>query len=327
MAALPLIVIVAVLFLRPVPARAERSRAAVAAVAVPGPDRPARGVWTTVVAFFAFVFENSGIRTVFAGAIQTSLFMIIMLSLVVLTGYTGQISLMQMSLAGVAAFFMARMMADGTIQGSGSVRSPDLGPWPLAALAGVAVAVIVGLALGLPAVRIRGVQLAVVTSPRRSRSRRSTDNDKLTGLVSGSPATIVPPGLFGLDIGARARAQNDNPGFAIFEVVVLVLLAIAVANIRRSILGRRFLSVRANERAAAAPGINVARTKPLAFGISAAIAGIGGVMLAFKQVEVSSANFPTRRAWPCWPSPTSAASRRSTVPSSVGCSSPAGSPP
>ena len=50
-----------------------------------------------------------------------------------------------------------------------------------------------------------------------------------------------------------ARAQNDNPGFAIFEVVVLyVLLAIAVANIRRSGLGRRFLSVRANERAAAA---------------------------------------------------------------------------
>ena len=65
----------------------------------------------------------------------------------------------------------------------------------------------------------------------------------------------MPPGLFGLDIGARgARAQNDNPGFAIFEVVVLVLLAIAVANIRRSDLGRRFLSVRFNERAAAVSG-------------------------------------------------------------------------
>ncbi len=50
--------------------------------------------------------------------------------------------------------------------------------------------------------------------------------------------------------------------------------------------------MRANERAAAAAGINVARTKLLAFGISAGIAGIGGVMLAFKQVEVSSANFP-----------------------------------
>ena len=73
---------------------------------------------------------------------------------------------------------------------------------------------------------------------------------------------------------------------------MLVVFAVAIANLRRSGLGRRFLSVRANERAAAAAGINVARTKLLAFGISAAIAGTGGVMLAFKQVEVSSANFP-----------------------------------
>ena len=296
--ALPLIVIVAVLFLRgrslPVRGTVEEQRLPLSPYPVRVPQHAV--VWITVLAFFAFVFENSGIRTVFAGAIQTSLvFMIIMLSLVVLTGYTGQISLMQMSLAGVAAFFMARMMADGTVQGSGlsAVSGPGL-PWPLAALAGVAVAVLVGLVLGLPAVRIRGVQLAVVTIAAAVTIQDVyLDNDKLTGLVSGAPATIVPPGLFGLDIGARSeRAQNDNPGFAIFEVVVLVVLAIAVANIRRSGLGRRFLSVRANERAAAASGINVARTKLLAFGISAAIAGIGGVMLAFKQVEVSSANFP-----------------------------------
>jgi branched-chain amino acid transport system permease protein len=253
-------------------------------------------VWTIVVAFFAYVFENSGIRTVFAGAMQTSLaFMIIMLSLVLLTGYTGQISLMQMSLAGVAAFFMARMMADGSTQGSGlsAVSGPGL-PWPLAALAGIVVAVVVGLLVGLPAVRIRGVQLAVVTIAAAITIQEIyLDNEKLTALVSGSPAQVVPPELFGLDIGARSeRAQNENPAFAIFEIVVLVLLAIAIANIRRSGLGRRFLSLRANERAAAAAGINVARTKLLAFGLSAAIAGIGGVMLAFKQVEVSSANFP-----------------------------------
>jgi hypothetical protein len=64
-----------------------------------------------------------------------------------------------------------------------------------------------------------------------------------------------------------------------------------VANMRKSGVGRRFLAVRANERAAAAAGINVTRTKLLAFGISAALAGVGGVMLGFKQVEVSSANF------------------------------------
>ncbi|WP_040496551.1 ABC transporter permease subunit, partial [Ilumatobacter nonamiensis] len=60
---------------------------------------------------------------------------------------------------------------------------------------------------------------------------------------------------------------------------------------RRTGIGRRFLAVRDNERAAAAAGINVARTKLLAFMLSSGIAGIGGVMLGFKQVEVSSANF------------------------------------
>ncbi len=297
-AALPLIVIIAVLFLRgkalPVRGAVEEKRLPLS----PYPVRVAQHavVWTTVIAFAAFVFENSGIRTVFAGAIQTSLvFVIVMLSLVVLTGYTGQISLFQMSLAGVAAFFMARMMADGTGQGTNltAVAGPGL-PWPLAALAGIAVAVVVGLLVGLPAVRIRGVQLAVVTIAAAITIQEIyLDNDKLTGLISGSPAQVVPPTLFGLDIGARSeRAQNDRPAFAIFEIVVVVLIAVAIANLRRSGLGRRFLSVRANERAAAAAGINVARTKLLAFGMSAAIAGTGGVMLAFKQVEVSSANFP-----------------------------------
>ncbi len=95
---------------------------------------------------------------------------------------------------------------------------------------------------------------------------------------------------------------------------MLGVLRDRVANVRRAGLGRRFLAVRANERAAAAAGINVARTKLLAFGISAAIAGIGGVMLGFKQVEVSSANFPFQASLACSPSPTSAGSPRSTVP-------------
>ncbi len=295
---LPLVIIVTVLFVRgkslPVRGTVEEERLPLS----PYPVRVAQWsvVGLTVVALAGFVFENSGIRTVFAGALQTGVvFMIVMLSLVVLTGYTGQISLMQMSLAGVAAFFMARMMANGSGQGTSlvPVAGPGL-PWPLAALAGVAVAVIVGLVLGLPAVRIRGVQLAVVTIAAAIAIQDIyLDNEKLTGLVSGSPANVTTPTLFGLDIGARSeRAQNDNPAFLIFEVVVLVLVAVAIANLRRSGVGRRFLSVRANERAAAAAGINVARTKLLAFGLSAAIAGLGGVMLAFKQVEVSSANFP-----------------------------------
>ncbi len=72
---------------------------------------------------------------------------------------------------------------------------------------------------------------------------------------------------------------------------VLVCVAIAVANIRRSGTGRRFLAVRANERAAAAAGVSVMRTKLLAFAIASAIAGIAGVLTGYQARQVSSANW------------------------------------
>jgi branched-chain amino acid transport system permease protein len=293
----PLIVIIAVLVLRgrslPIRGTVEEKRLPLA----PQPKRVAEHaiVWMTVVTLFAFVFNDAGPLTIFASSIQTGLTTaIIMLSVVLLTGYVGQISLAQLSFAGIAAFFMARMMADGVGRGSNlvPVTGPDL-PWPIAAILGVAAAVIVGLILGLPALRIRGVQLAVVTiSFALSIQSLYLENDSLTQLRAGVPAYVQEPTFFGLVIGARSDRQlNERPAFAIFAALILALCAIAVANIRRTGVGRRFLAVRANERAAAAAGINVARTKLLAFALSAAIAGIGGVMLGFRQVEVSSANF------------------------------------
>ena len=295
---LPLLVIVAVLFLR---GRSLPIRGAIAEKRLPLSPVPTRmlqhsAVWIVVVAMLAFFWEDAGPRTVFAGALQTGLvFMIIMLSMVVLAGYVGQISLAQMSMAGVAAFFMARMMADGLPRGSNlvPVPGPDF-PWPLAAALGIAVAVVVGVILGLPALRIRGVQLAVVTIAAAIAVQSIyLENDELTELRAGVPAFIKTPTFFGFNIGSRSdRVQNERPSFAIFLVIVLALVAMGIANLRRTGTGRRFLAVRANERAAAAAGINVARTKLLAFGLSAGIAGVGGVLLAFKQVEVSSANFP-----------------------------------
>jgi branched-subunit amino acid ABC-type transport system permease component len=295
---LPLVVIVVVLVWRgkslPVRGSVEEKRLPLA----PMPKRVYQhaAVWGTVAIFLAYVFENSGSTTIMGNALQQTLvFAVIMLSMVVLTGYVGQISLAQMSLAGISAFMMARMMANGEPSGSNlvPVPGPDF-PWPIAAIIGIAAAVVVGLLIGLPALRIRGVQLAVVTlAAAVAIQSLLLENEEITELRAGVPAFVNTPTFFGIDIGARSlRQQNERPAFVIFAVIVLALVAIAITNMRRSGVGRRFLAVRANERAAAASGINVPRTKLLAFGISAGIAGIGGVMLAFKQVEVSSANFP-----------------------------------
>jgi ABC-type branched-subunit amino acid transport system permease subunit len=294
---LPLLVIVVVLFVRgkslPVRGSVEEKRLPLS----PTPVRVWQHavIWSAVVIAAAFMFRDSGTRTVFALALTTSLVaMIIMLSMVVVTGYVGQISLAQMSLAGVAAFFTARMMANGSTTSTNPfpVSGLDL-PWPIASLCGVAVAVIVGVLLGLPAVRIRGVQLAVVTLAFAiSLQTLYLENVSLTDLNAGAPASFHPATFFGVKLASTGdKGQLDRPAFAIFVLVVLVITAIAVANLRRNGTGRRFLAVRANERAAAAAGINVSRTKLLAFGIAAAIAGIGGVMLGFKQNDVSSANF------------------------------------
>ncbi len=295
--ALPLVVIVVVLFLR---GKSLPIRGAITERRLPLAPQPKRIyehalVWITVVTLLAFVFENAGNRTRFANSLQNGLVIsIIMLSIVVITGYTGQISLAQMTFAGIAAFFTARMMADGIGRGSNlvPVTGPGL-PWPIAGLIGVIAAVIVGVIVGLPAVRIRGVQLAVVTIAAAVAFQAIYfENAYITQLRAGVPAYVKKPTFFGLDIGARSvREQNERPAFVIFGMIVLALCAIAVANIRRTGVGRRFLAVRANERAAAAAGINVSRSKLLAFALSSALAGIGGVMLGFKQVEVSSANF------------------------------------
>ena len=295
--AIPLIVIVVVLFVKgqslPIRGTIKEKRLPLA----PMPKRMFEHalVWVTLISLLAFVFENSGGRTRFGGALQQGLiFAIVSLSLVVLTGYTGQISLAQMSFAGIAAFFTARMMADGIGRGSNlvPVEGPGL-PWPIAGAIGVFVAVVVGIVVGLPAVRIRGVQLAVVTiAAAVAIQSLYLENEIITQLRAGVPAFVKEPTFFGVDIGARStRQQNENPAFVIFGGVLLALLGIAVANLRRTGVGRRFLAVRDNEMAAAAAGINVSRTKLLAFALSSGIAGIGGVMLGFKQVEVSSANF------------------------------------
>ncbi len=293
----PLVVICLVLFLRSstLPSRGatEERRLPLSPVPVRVPQHVV--VWGVVVAAIAFVVEDSGRSTVFALALTTSMTAsIIMLSMVVITGYVGQISLAQMSLAGTAAFLMARMMADGSssIANPFPVSGPGL-PWPIAASIGIAAAVVVGVVLGLPAVRIRGTQLAIVTvAAAISLQTLYFENAALTGLTYGAPANVRPASLFGLSLASTGDSGLlDRPAFVIACFVVLAACAVMVANLRRSPTGRRFLAVRANERAAAAVGVAVPRTKLLAFAIASGIAGIGGVVLGFRQNDVSSAGF------------------------------------
>jgi branched-chain amino acid transport system permease protein len=107
-------------------------------------------------------------------------------------------------------------------------------------------------------------------------------NPSFTGGYNGAP--IPRPKLFGWDLGIDAGHGEASLSFSLLCLAVVTVGCLAVSNLRRSGTGRRMLAVRANERAAAAAGINVARIKLQAFAMSAFIAGIAGSLLAYAQV-------------------------------------------
>jgi sulfate-transporting ATPase len=199
---------------------------------------------------------------------------IVLLSLVVLTGYSGQLSLAQFALAGIGALIAARL-----------VQSADV-PFALALLIGVGGAGAGGIAFALPALRTRGVDLAVVTLGLGAAAQALLfNNGEVTGSAVGTP--VGTPHLFGLDISA-----DDHPDrYAIFILLLFSVCALAVANLRRGRSGRRLLAVRTNERAAAALGISVFQAKLHAFALAGALAGLGGIVLAFRATTVIYGEF------------------------------------
>jgi branched-chain amino acid transport system permease protein len=209
--------------------------------------------------------------------------MTICLSYVVITGFIGQVSLMQIALAGSSGFVVSHLFKDF-----------DVG-FPLAAIAGVLAATVLGFVAGASALRVRGVSLAVVTLAAAVAIEQFGFANSTWG--AGATGSPVPELQFlGIDLGTRASFRGldgDVPspilGFVVLAAVIV--LGFLVAKTRRSGLGRRMLAVRSNERAAAATGVNVRNTKFAAYAISSFIAGVGGVLYGYSLGSVSAERF------------------------------------
>jgi branched-chain amino acid transport system permease protein len=209
--------------------------------------------------------------------------MVVCLSLVVITGFVGQVSLAQVTLAGVSGFTVSHLIVQA-----------GLG-FPWGPLAGSLVAALLGLIVGVSALRVRGVSLAVVTLAGVVAIEQFGFANSTWGAGSrGSP--VKQPKLAGLDIGSNAGFRGfdgkvPSPVLGFVYLVVVVLLCLLVANLRRSTLGQQMLAVRSNERSAAAAGVNVTRVKLTAYVISSFIAGTAGWMYAYNFGSVSAARF------------------------------------
>ncbi len=206
--------------------------------------------------------------------IATLLFATVCVSVVITTGYAGQLSLAQIAFAGFAGLVATRLSAT---QG-----------WPflLCALIGVAAAIPAGLIVGLPAVRTRGINLAIITFGLAFAMENVIfDSPTFTGGVDGT--VVKPPSIFGWSLNSFTQPRR----YEFASLVALILAVLVASNLRRGRAGRRLVAVRLNERASASLGLSVVQVKLFAFAASAAVAGLAGVLMAFQYTYVQYSTF------------------------------------
>ena len=204
---------------------------------------------------------------------STYAFAVFMLTFVVLIGYTGQISFAQWGLAGFGAWVAGRLIAGHGV------------PLLIGILLGVIATVPVGVALALPALRTRGINLAIATLGLGTALEVMIyDNPQFTGGFNGTTVN--------LQVGGWNFTQAAHPArYALVTLGCFVIVALVVANVRRGLVGRRMLAVRNNERAATALGISVRSTKLHSFGLAAAIAALGGILVSFASGSIDYTQF------------------------------------
>lgn len=246
------------------------------------PARTAPWLWASLL-FAAVLLALTGDASLRLALIQSAWVVVLLLSIVVITGLTGQISLAQLSFAGVAAFVLSKVSTGWGV------------PFPVGPILAVTITTAVGVLVGVPALRIRGIQYAIVTFAAALVFERLVFRSPI--FVGGSGvAHVEQPELFGVELGIMIEGQFPSRRFAVGCVITAWLCAGLVARLRRGSTGRRMLAVRMNERAAAACGIDVVRQKLLAAGIGSSLAAIAGVLLAYKSIDLTSGGFEPERS-------------------------------
>ena len=273
--ALPFLVVIAVLF---VSGRSLPSRGAVEADPLPDVviprNRPKVVIPVVSFGLLLLIVTKGSYRF---GLITSMIVAVIALSLVLLTGFIGQISLAQAAFAGSAGFAVSKLASDAHI------------PFPISTVIAIVMATILGVVAGLPALRIRGAQLAVVTLALAVALERFVFRNPNFTKLSGN--LIPDPKVFGVDLSVRSSSSIARLPFGIMVLAILVAVSLAVGNLARGSTGRRFLAVRSNERAAASLGIDVSMTKLTGFAIASALAGLGGTLIGYSRGQLSAESF------------------------------------
>lgn len=197
---------------------------------------------------------------------------IVVLSLVVLTGWAGQVSLGQYALVAVGSVVGGALSSRVGIPG---------GFWTAVPIATL-VATLVALVIGLPALRIRGLFLLVVTFAFAVAVSQTLFQERYFGWLL--PKEVKRPTLFVIDF-------DDERSMYFLCVAALIASIAFVTSIRRNRVGRIFIALRDNEANVSAFGVNAVRARLLAFAISGGLAGFAGAIFAHHQRGISAESF------------------------------------
>jgi branched-chain amino acid transport system permease protein len=227
-------------------------------------------LWVPVVVFVLIVSLLTSAKT--NGTLTlVVLYGMVGVSLTVLMGYTGQISLGHWGLVGVGAFGMADLYT--------RMKVPYLLALPLTVILGM----FVSLLIGLPALRIRGLYLAVATLAFNLAAEFFLFKSRIIG-GSTAGVEVRPPKFWKFDLDS----PTNRPIF-FFSVAMLGLVMIVARNLARTRTGRGFYSLRENEKAAATMGVDLTRYKLLSFAVSGGIAALAGALyVTYLDVAVSN---------------------------------------
>lgn len=198
------------------------------------------------------------------------IYSIVGLGLMLLVGFTGQISLGHAAFLAVGAYTEALLQARGV---------PFFVSLPVAALLSGAL----GWVLGLPALRLKGIYLAIATLAFNIIIEEVLARwEGLTGGNSG--LHLKPIELFGVSLA-------DDTSFYYLCLALTVLSILALMNLLRSPTGRAFVAIRDSEISASCMGVNLATYKTMSFALSAAFTGIAGALYAHKVSFISPEQF------------------------------------
>ena len=195
---------------------------------------------------------------------------IVGLGLMLLSGFTGQFSMGHAAFLGVGAYAQAVLTNAGW-------------PFPLAMICAATLAAAVGVIVGLPALRVKGIYLGIATLAFGFIVEEVFA--RWEGLTGGNAGMHVKaPAIFGWSI-------ESGEGFYFIALITAVLATLAILNLLRSATGRAFVAIRDSEISAQSMGIHLARYKTLSFALSAGLAGLGGALYAHKLRFLSPDQF------------------------------------